>query len=203
MSSLRVDALWGACYNRLMNQVLIESAISTGCRFQIVQGDITREEVDVIVNAANTHLQHGGGVAGVISRVGGPEIQRESDQWLQKHGPISHDFPAYTTGGRLPCKYAIHAVGPIWGSGDEENKLTAAVTGSLRLTDELKLNSIALPAISTGIYGFPKDRAARVIFEAIKTYFTKNPQSGLELVRLTLFDKSTVEVFLKVWHEKT
>jgi O-acetyl-ADP-ribose deacetylase (regulator of RNase III) len=186
-----------------MNQVLMDSLMDTGCRFQIVQGDITREEVDVIVNAANTHLQHGGGVAGVISRVGGPEIQRESDQWLREHGPISHWAPAYTTGGRLPCKYIIHAVGPIWGSGDEDNKLAAAVTGSLRLSDELNLKSIALPAISTGIYGFPKDPAARVIFEAIKEYFSQNSQSGLKLVRLTLFDKSTVDIFLQTWHEKT
>jgi O-acetyl-ADP-ribose deacetylase (regulator of RNase III) len=186
-----------------MNQVLIENSMSTGCVFQIVQGDITREEVDVIVNAANSHLQHGGGVAGVISKIGGPEIQQESDQWLREHGPVNHSVPAYTTGGRLPCKYIIHAVGPIWSSGNEDDKLAAAVTGSLNLADELNLKSISLPAISTGIYGFPKERAARVIFEAIKEYFNQNPQSGLKLVRLTLFDKSTVDIFLQTWHEKT
>jgi O-acetyl-ADP-ribose deacetylase (regulator of RNase III) len=95
----------------------------------------------------------------------------------------------------------IHAVGPVWGDGDEDNKLESTVTGSLRVADELKCYSIALPAISTGIFGFPKDRAAGIIFSAIEKYFEGSP-SNLNVVRLTLFDQATVDVFIKSWHDK-
>ena len=185
-----------------MNTVLVERKLPSHQTIQIVQGDITTEEVDAIVNAANEHLQHGGGVARTISKRGGPAIQKESDAWIRQHGRVSHSHPAWTSGGRLPSKYVIHAVGPVWGDGDEDKKLSDAVTGSLRLADELKCSSIALPAISTGIYGFPKDRAAGIIFAAIENYFVENPSSGLNLVKLVLFDQPTVDVFLEYWHDK-
>src|SRR5215211_301946 len=143
-----------------MNTVLVEKKLPSNQNIQIVQGDITTEEVDAIVNAANEYLQHGGGVARTISKQGGSAIQNESDTWIQEHGSVSHANPAWTSGGRLSAKYVIHAVGPVWGDGDEDDKLEAAVTGSLCLADELKCASVAFPAISTGIYGFPKDRAA-------------------------------------------
>ena len=82
---------------------------------RLVQGDITERDTDAIVNAANSFLQHGGGVAGAISRRGGLVIQRESDAWVSEHGPVSHAEPAVTWGGSLPCRYVIHAVGPVWG----------------------------------------------------------------------------------------
>ena len=106
-----------------MNRVLREHKFSTGQLLQIVQGDITHENVDAIVNAANEKLKHGGGVAAAISRRGGPAVQRESDQWIEEHGPVSHAEPAYTSAGELPAQYVIHAVGPVWGSGDEDAKL--------------------------------------------------------------------------------
>ena len=87
------------------------------------------------------YLQHGAGVAGAILRRGGPAIQRESDAWVQRHGPVSHAAPAWTSGGNLACRIVIHAVGPVWGDGDEDAKLAEAVTGSLRLADELGLAS--------------------------------------------------------------
>ncbi len=181
-----------------MNTILIERILSTGQTLQIVQGDITVEEVDAIVNAANEHLQHGGGVAWAIVRRGGDGIQQESDEWIQQHGPVSHSHPAWTSGGALPAKYIIHAVGPVWGDGDEDNKLANAISGSLRVADELKLSSIAMPAISTGIFGFPKDRAAGIIFKTIEEYFDKN-NSDLKVVRITLFDQSTIDIFTKIW----
>ena len=191
-----------------MNTVLTEQVLSTGQAIQIVQGDITTEAVDAIVNAANEHLQHGGGVAWAISKKGGPAIQKESDDWIRQHGPVSHSHPAWTSGGLLPAKYVIHAVGPVWGDtqsagarGHEDRKLSEAVTGSLRVADELKSASIALPAISTGIFGFPKDRAAGIIFSAIEKYFENNP-SNLKVVKLTLFDQATVDVFVKSWQQK-
>lgn len=184
-----------------MNTVHVERKLSPNQIIQIVQGDITIEEVDAIVNAANDELQHGGGVAWAISKKGGNAIQKESDEWIRQHGPVSHSHPAWTSGGLLPAKYVIHAVGPVWGDGDEDTKLESAVIGSLRVADELKLTSIALPAISTGIFGFPKDRAAGIIFSAIERYFVSNP-SNLKVVKLILFDQSTVDVFIKSWQTK-
>ena len=188
-----------------MNTVLVERALPTGQTIQIVQGDITTEEVDAIVNAANEHLQHGGGVAWAISNKGGAAIQSESDDWIRQRGPVSHSHPAWTSGGTLPARFVIHAVGPVWGDphdagarGDEDKKLSDAVTGSLRVADELKCSSIALPAISTGIFGFPKDRAAGIIFSSIEKYFENNV-SSLKVVKLVLFDQSSVDVFVKSW----
>jgi O-acetyl-ADP-ribose deacetylase (regulator of RNase III) len=166
---------------------------------QLVQGDITVEEVDAIVNAANQGLRHAGGLARAIAERGGPAIQRESDAWVQAKGPVSHAHPAWTSGGFLPARYVIHAVGPIWGTGDEGTKLAAAVTGALHAADELGLASIALPAISTGIYGFPADRAAKFIFAAIQEYFQENPDSSLKLVKLVLFDTPTMQAFTNAW----
>ena len=180
-----------------MNIVLKEHTLSTGQTLQIVQGDITTEEVDAVVNAANEHLQHGGGVAWAISKRGGPAIQKESDEWIRQHGTVTHTHPAWTSGGLLPAKYVIHAVGPVWGTGDEDAKLADAISGSLWVADELELKSIAFPAISTGIFGFPKERAAKIILEVIDSYFKENPLSGLKFVKLVLYDQSTVDVFLK------
>ncbi len=189
-----------------MNTVLKEQVFSTGQTIQIVQGDITTEQVDAIVNAANEHLQHGGGVAWAISKKGGPAIQKESDAWIRQHGPVSHSRPAWTSGGLLPAKYVIHAVGPVWGDphdagtgGDEDKKLFDAVTGSLRVADELKCKSIAMPAISTGIFGFPKERAAGIIFTSIEKYFGDNPFSTVKTIKIVLFDQSTVDAFIKQW----
>jgi O-acetyl-ADP-ribose deacetylase (regulator of RNase III) len=181
-----------------MNSILVERKLSTGQSLQIVQGDITLDEVDVIVNAANEHLQHGGGVAWAIVRRGGDVIQDESDKWIQEHGLVSHTHPAWTLGGALPAKYIIHAVGPVWGDGDEDKKLADAISGSLRVADELKCESISMPAISTGIFGFPKERAAGIVFKTVEEYFGKN-ESGLKVVRITLFDQTTIDIFTETW----
>ena len=185
-----------------MNTVLGEHVLPTGQTIQIVQGDITIEEVDAIINAANEHLQHGGGVAGMISRRGGTTIQKESNEWVRDHGLVPHSQPAWTTGGQLPAKFVIHAVGPVWGDGDEDSKLADAVMGSLHVADELRCSSIALPAISTGIFGFPKARAARVIFSSIEKYFAVDSSSAVKTVKLVLFDQPTVDVFLMTWQDQ-
>lgn len=185
-----------------MNTVLTERVLQTGQMIQIVQGDITIENVDAIVNAANEHLQHGGGVARTISKKGGSAIQKESDTWIRQHGLVPHSHPAWTSGGRLPSKYVIHAVGPVWGDGDEDVKLADAVLGSFKVADELNCSSIALPAISTGIYSFPKDRAAEIIFSSIEKYFVENPSSTVKTVKLVLFDQPSVDVFIKTWGDQ-
>jgi O-acetyl-ADP-ribose deacetylase (regulator of RNase III) len=182
-----------------MSTILAEKIVPTGQTLEIAQGDITLENVDAIVNAANEHLQHAGGVAWSIVRRGGDGIQDESDAWIKKHGLVSHSHPAWTSGGQLPARYVIHAVGPVWGDGDEDAKLAAAVTGSLRVADELGLASIAFPAISTGIFGFPKERAAKIMFAAIEGYFAEKTDSGLTVIKLVLFDQSTIDAFLGEW----
>ncbi len=184
-----------------MNKVLVDQTLPTGQIIQIVQGDLTTETTNAIVNAANEHLQHGGGVAWAIVQRGGEVIQQESDAWIRKYGPVPHSHPAWTSGGLLPAKYVIHAVGPVWGDGNEDEKLSAAVHGSLEVADKLNLSSISLPAISTGIFGFPKDRAAGVIFSTIKNYFAHH-ESGIKLVRLVLLDDATIRAFISAWADK-
>jgi len=167
-----------------------------GQSIEVTQGDLTRERVDAIVNAANSGLVHAGGVAAAIVRAGGTIIQEESDAWVRQYGPVSNAEPAYTRAGRLPCRYVIHAVGPIWGEGEEDRKLEEAIRGSLKQAESLGLRSLAFPAISTGIFGFPKDRAARIFFTTFLEYFSENPASPLELVRVTLWDDETMAIFL-------
>ena len=163
---------------------------------EILQGDLTEETVDAIVNAANSQLMHGGGLAAAIVRKGGEIIQIESDAWVKIHGSVTHSKPATTSAGRLPCKMVIHAVGPVWGSGEEEAKLSAAIRGSLELAEQMGLTSIALPPISTGIFGFPKEKAAKVILQTIQDFFIQKPGSLLSLVRLVIIDPLTFQIFL-------
>ncbi len=182
-----------------MNQIKITHHYPGGQRLEIVEGDITQEPVEAIVNAANDRLQHGGGLAAIIARKGGPQIDRESREWVQRQGPVSHASPAYTRAGDLSFRYIIHAVGPVWGSGEEDKKLQQAVSGCLQRAEELDLRSLALPAISTGIFRFPVQRAAWITLDALEDHFSANPQSNLQQVRLTLFDQKTTAAFTDVY----
>ncbi|MEN6482084.1 MAG: macro domain-containing protein [Anaerolineaceae bacterium] len=180
-----------------MSNVIKTYLFEDNQKLEICQGDITQETLDAIVNAANAHLRHGGGVAKAILDAGGAVVQSESDLWIKKYGPIMHESPAYTTPGKLACKYIIHAVGPIWGSGDEENKLDQTISGALNLAVSLQLKSIAFPAISTGIYGFPVDKAAAVFFHSFRKFFNSDPPHPLNLIRMVLFDYHSVNIFVK------
>ncbi len=177
---------------------LARYAFPSGLALELVQGDLTRVEVDAIVNAANARLAHGGGVAGAIVRRGGQVIQRESDRWVEEHGLASPQRPAITGAGRLPCRYVIHAVGPRWGEGDEDAKLATAVQSALALADARGCRSVALPAISTGIFGFPKDRAARITLAAIES-FAARPPANLRRVLLVLYDQPTLQAFAQAF----
>jgi O-acetyl-ADP-ribose deacetylase (regulator of RNase III) len=178
--------------------VLSERALPSGVTLQLVKGDITKDDSEAVVNAANARLMHGAGVAGAIARAGGPVIQEESDAWVRQHGPVEHAHPAWTSGGQLTAKYLIHAVGPVWGEGDEDQKLADAVAGALEVADQLRVRSIAFPAISTGIFGFPRDQAARVMLPAIAGYFAGR-RSRIQRVRVVLFDESTIGAFRAAW----
>lgn len=172
-----------------------EQRLPKGQKLFLIHGDLTEAHVDAIVNAANSQLSHGGGVAGAIIRRGGKEIQSESYAWVREHGPVSHAKPAITGAGRLPCRYVIHAVGPVWGEGDEDTKLQSAVSGALALAQDTELTSLALPAISTGIFGFPKERGARVIIQAIVDFFAAHPTTSIEEVHIILIDEPSVSIF--------
>jgi len=164
---------------------------------RVVQGDITQEDVDAIVNAANEHLAHGGGVAGAIVRAGGREIQDESRQWVREHGNVPTGGAAITGAGSLKARYVIHAVGPVWGMGNEEALLASAVASALAMADEHGLQSISLPAISTGIYGFPKPLGAQVIVRAAQEYLNEHSDSSLREVRLCNIDRATSELLVE------
>ncbi|HEY64958.1 MAG TPA: macro domain-containing protein [Caldilineae bacterium] len=182
----------------MTRKVLYEHRTVAGQVIRIVQGDLTEEPVDAIVNAANEHLAHGGGVAGAIVRKGGYEIQEESRRWVQEHGPVRTGTAAITGAGRLPARYVIHAVGPVWrGRGDEDALLASAVTSALSLAAEHGVRSISLPAISSGIFGFPKERAVRVILDAVEEYLAAHPDGPIQEVNLCNIDDLTARLFLE------
>lgn len=145
----------------------------------------------MIVNAANSYLKHGGGVAAAIVRKGGVTIQEESD----KIGFVPVGFAAITTAGRLPCKAVIHAVGPGMGEGNEEYKLTKALSNSLILASERKFGSISIPAISSGIFGFPKDECAKILVGETKKFLEQNKTSSIGIVEFCIIDDETINYF--------
>lgn len=172
-----------------MGQVLWQQAVGCG-QLMVVKGDITEEQVDAIVNAANSQLAHGGGVAGAIVRKGGRVIQEESSRLA----PVPVGGAAVTSAGALPCRWVIHAVGPVWGEGNEEQKLRSAVRQALMRAEELQAEKVALPAIATGIFGYPKPAGCQVIVSECST-FLQNARHVRE-VRLVAWDEETAQHFL-------
>jgi O-acetyl-ADP-ribose deacetylase (regulator of RNase III) len=163
---------------------------------EIVQDDLTALAVDAIVNAANKYLAHGGGVALAIARKGGPLIQAESAELVAKRGPLETGDAVITGGGKLPARFVIHTVGPVWNEhspADADRLLREAVQSSLALAEEQGLKSIAFPAISTGIYGFPIDRAAPLMLEEARHHL--GGRTGLQRVLFCLYDKPSYQVF--------
>lgn len=173
-------------------KVISQKKIGRGV-LRLVQGDITERDTDAIVNAANSYLQHGGGVAGAIVRKGGHAIQDESD----KIGFTPVGTAVITGAGNLPSRFVIHAVGPRMGEGDEDNKLKSAVSSALILASQRHLKSISLPAISSGIFGFPKDRCARILVAEAVNHLNKRGESSLEVIEFCIFDDTTLGHFKK------
>ena len=157
-------------------------------------GDITREEVDAIVNAANSSLLGGGGVDGAIHRAGGPEILEECRKIRARQGGCPAGEAVATSAGRLKARYVIHTVGPVWhgGTHSEDELLASCYRKSLALAAELKCQSVAFPSISTGAYGFPVNRASRI---AVKTISEQAPGLELAEVRLVLFSQADYDVY--------
>jgi len=169
-----------------MNEITIGNS-----KIKLIQGDITELNTDVIVNAANDQLIMGGGVAGAIRRKGGLLIQEECN----KIGRSFVGGAVITTGGNLKAKRVIHAVGPRMGEGNEDKKLKNATLNSLKLMDEHKLKNIAFPAISTGIFGYPIEKCAKIMISTAKEYLSGETQ--IEEIVFCLYSKPDFEVFKK------
>ncbi len=158
---------------------------------ELLEGDITEMDTDAIVNAANAALQLGGGVAGAIRRKGGSTIQAECDTV----GGTFVGGAVITTGGNLKARHVIHAVGPRMGEGNEDEKLRNATLNSLKVADQRNLKSVAFPAISTGIFGFPVDRCAHIMLTTTIDYL--KGETGIEKVVFCLFGEESYKTFLK------
>jgi len=171
-------------------------------KLSLVQGDITKQATDAIVNAANSSLMGGGGVDGAIHRAGGPTILEECKQIVAKQGRLPAGKTVITTGGNLSAKYVIHTVGPIWNDGknNEAQILASCYKESLKMAEAKKLNSISFPAISTGAYRYPLDQAAKVALEAV-IWFLKDEAASLKEARFVLFDEGTFGAYRKVLRE--
>ena len=163
-------------------------------RIEVVKGDITKQNVDAIVNAANEHLAHGGGVAAAISRAGGPTIDAESVAWVEEHGPVRPGGAATTSAGDMTAHHVIHVVGPVYRvDQDNEALLARAVRAALDAGADLDAKSIAVPAISAGIFGYPPEDACRVIAQTARTWIDEGGQ--LDAIRLVAFDEATAGYF--------
>ena len=164
----------------------------------IRQGDITKVEADAIVNAANSSLMGGGGVDGAIHRAGGPAILEECRKIVASQGACETGKAVITTAGKLPAKYVIHTVGPVWNGGldNEASLLADCYRNSLELAAEHQCNSIAFPNISTGVYRFPKEKAAKIALDSVQ-YFLKE-DSRIQKVIFVCFDNENYQLMLQM-----
>jgi O-acetyl-ADP-ribose deacetylase len=164
-------------------------------KITLVTGDITHIHADAIVNAANSSLLGGGGVDGAIHRAGGPAILEECKQIRNRQGGCHTGDAVITTGGNLSARYVIHTVGPVWngGSQNEAQLLKRAYQSCFRLAQQHDVKSIAFPSISTGIYRFPKKKAAEIALEAIRDALADNP--ALQEVKIVCFDEETRAIY--------
>lgn len=187
--------------NKNIQKEELSGFVSKNLRIALVQGDITNEQTDVIVNAANNHLKHVSGLAAAISKQGGPEIQKESDSIVEKHGIIRTGECTVTGHGKLKCRHLFHAVGPIFSGhslAEAEYLLKGTVKNCFRKARELNCASMAFPAISSGVFGYPNHLCAEHILEEI---ISQSYMSNMEYVRIVIFDNETIEAFSPVFHE--
>jgi len=173
-------------------------------KLSVVQGDITKQATDAIVNAANPSLMGGGGVDGAIHRAGGPAILEECKQIVSRQGRLPTGKAVITTGGNLKARFVIHTVGPIWHGGNkgEPELLTSAYRESLQVAAENNLSSISFPSISTGAYGYPVAEAAKVAINSVVSFLKGNVTSIKEVV-FVLFDTATFQSYASVLNEIT
>ena len=169
-------------------RVVAREEYGSGRAFEVVIGDLLSEPVDAIVNAANGHLAHGGGVAAAIARAAGPALEEDGDRIVRSRGPLEIGEAVATTAGRLPFQAVIHTVGPHQGVGGEEDKLTRAIGSALALAHERGFRSVSFPAVSSGIFAVPLEVCARAYVRGVREFFAAHPDTPLASVRLCLFD---------------
>ena len=173
-----------------MSELLAREELAPGRSFAVVRGNLLDEPVDAIVNAANGHLAHGGGVAAIISKTAGPELDLQSRDLVEKSGPFPTGSAVVTTAGKLPFKGVIHAVGPRQGEGDEEAKLVRALGAAFACAAQRGWESVSFPAVSSGIFAVPLEVCARAYLRAARA-------SPLSKVRLCLRDQPIIDAVLK------
>ena len=168
-------------------------------KLSLEPGDITRQHTDAIVNAANSSLMGGGGVDGAIHRAGGPAILEECKRIIARQGRLPAGKAVITTGGKLPAKWVIHTVGPVWrgGGSHEADILTSAYRESLKIAEEKKLGSLAFPSISTGAYGYPVNEAAGIAINTVISFLKVEAVSVNEVIFI-LFDSYTFQAYRNV-----
>jgi O-acetyl-ADP-ribose deacetylase (regulator of RNase III) len=174
------------------------SRMINGARLSIVQGDITQQDTDAIVNAANSSLMGGGGVDGAIHRAGGPAILEECKQIVARQGRLPAGQAVITTAGNMKARHVIHTVGPIWrgGGGGEAELLASAYRESLKLAAEYGLSSISFPSISTGAYSYPLEEAAGIAVKTVASFLKES--TSIKEVVFVLFDSRTFEAYAAV-----
>lgn len=172
-------------------------------RVRLLYGDITKYQVEAIVNAANSSLLGGGGVDGAIHRIGGNRILEECQKIRNRQGGCKTGDSVITTAGNLPADYVIHTVGPYWSGGEnnEPELLKAAYCSCLKLVDEYQIETISFPNISTGIYKYPKQLAAEIALKAIYNYLNHNDK--IKLINFVCFDKENYEIYSKMMNEQS
>ena len=176
----------------MAEHIVYEKKLKNNKTIRLVKGDITERNVDAIVNAADSHLNHGGGVAGAIVRKGGRIIQDESNDI----GFVSVGTSVITSAGKLPCRAVIHTVGPKMGEGNEEEKLNNTINSVLELAAQRGFNSISIPAISSGVFGFPKDKCAKILVKETAKFFQKEGNnSSVGIVEFCIINDDALKFF--------
>jgi O-acetyl-ADP-ribose deacetylase (regulator of RNase III) len=176
--------------------ILAELPFPADRMFQVVRGDLLKEPVDAIVNAANGRLAHGGGVAGIIARAAGPALQAECDRIVRARGPLPAGSAVVSGAARLPFKGVIHAVGPRQGEGEEEQKLVRALDAAFRCAHDAGWGALSFPAVSSGIFAVPLPVCARAYDSAVRAWYEAQPAGPLRLIRLCLRDEQVIEAVL-------
>jgi O-acetyl-ADP-ribose deacetylase (regulator of RNase III) len=173
----------------------VYSLVVAGTTLWALRADLTRQEVDAVVNAANEYLEHGGGLAAAIVRAGGREIQEESDRWVAEHGPLAPGIAAVTGAGRMPARFVVHVAGPRYRvRQDNEGLLRTAVGAALDAAAARGCRTVALPAISAGIFGYPLGEATRIIASTCAAW-AEEQAGALEEIRLVGYDGDTAGAF--------
>jgi O-acetyl-ADP-ribose deacetylase (regulator of RNase III) len=176
----------------LAEDVIYEKKLKNKKIIRLVKGDITERNVDAIVNAADSYLNHGGGVAGAIVNKGGRIIQDESDEI----GFVPVGSSAMTSAGKLPCRVVIHTVGPKMGEGNEEEKLSNAINSVFKLASQKGLKSLSIPAISSGIFGFPKDKCAKILVnESLRFFLEDGNNSTIQFIEFCIINDFALKEF--------